>query len=474
MAGIFGTDGVRARINTGLMRAESVVRLALAAGRWFVDHGQDDDGPNQDGPNQDKKPPLVVIGKDTRLSGYMLESALVAGFSSIGMECKLLGPIPTATVSVMTQKLGAHLGVMVSASHNPHHDNGIKLFGPDGKKLADEIEIEISQLMQGSIALAEAENMGRVRRILDTADIYCDYACETMPDKQIFKGLKVVVDCANGAAYMTAPKTLRALGAEVIALYDEPDGLNINHGCGAVHPEKMAEAVVLHGADVGIALDGDADRLILADETGCIHDGDKVLAVIAAAMQEAGTLRPPVVGTLMSNLGLERYLDSRGIAFARAQVGDRYILKMLDGSDASQGEGGNLGGESSGHILMPDLIPSGDGLMAALQVLKASVTNQKPLSYVLGIYESVPQRLVNLPNVDKAIIDDKQIVSLCQKLTEAFAGEGRILLRPSGTEPLVRVMVEATDSAKLDAVMDELTSALMAVNARLQEAASEG
>ena len=466
MAGIFGTDGIRARINTGPMRAEAVVRLALAAGRWFVDHGKDDSD----------TPPLVVIGKDTRLSGYMLESALVAGFSSIGKECKLLGPIPTATVSLMTQKLGAHLGVMISASHNPHHDNGIKLFGPNGKKLADEIENDISQYMQGSIALAKAEDMGRVRRILDTSDIYVDFATASIADNgedKPFSGLKIVVDCANGAAYMTAPKTLAALGAEVIALYDAPDGLNINHECGAVHPQKMAEAVLAHKADLGIALDGDADRLILADEGGVIHDGDKVLAAIASAMAEAGTLRPPVVGTLMSNLGLERYLQEKDIAFARAKVGDRYILQMLDGDDATKGEGGNLGGEGSGHILMPDIIASGDGLLSALQVIKASITTGQKLSQILNLYESVPQKLVNLPNVDKAIIDDEAIIALCQKLTEDFGGEGRILLRPSGTEPLVRVMVEATNSAKLDEVMAQLVSALKRVNEAYQQEADE-
>ncbi|MGC6518330.1 MAG: phosphoglucosamine mutase [Candidatus Puniceispirillaceae bacterium] len=462
MAGIFGTDGVRARINTGPMRAESVVRLALAAGRWFVDHIGDSSG----------AAPLVVIGKDTRLSGYMLESALVAGFSSIGMECRLLGPIPTATVSMMTQSLGAHLGVMISASHNPHYDNGIKLFGPDGKKLDDNIELEISQLMQGSIALAEAEDMGRVRRILETSDIYVENAVQTVTGKTPFAGLKVVVDCANGAAYMTAPKTLTALGADVICLHNTPDGLNINENCGAVHPQAMAKAVVAHGADLGIALDGDADRLILADETGLIHDGDKVLAVIASAMKQAGTLRGAVVGTLMSNLGLERFLKSQDIAFARAKVGDRYILQMLDGTDADKGEGGNLGGENSGHILMPDLIASGDGLIAALQVISAKVAQDKPMSDILGLYEPVPQKLVNLPDMDKRILDDDEITSLVADLTEKFAGEGRILLRPSGTENLIRVMVEATDEVMLTQVIDRLVHTLSEVNQRYTEAES--
>ena len=456
MAGIFGTDGVRARINTGPMRAESVVRLALAAGRWFVDHKDQKSG----------QAPLVVIGKDTRLSGYMLESALVAGFSSIGMECRLLGPIPTAMVSVMTQKLDAHLGVMISASHNPHHDNGIKLFGPDGKKLDDEIELEISQLMQGSIALAEAENMGRVRRILETNELYVDYASQTIDGDQPLSGLKVVVDSANGAAYMTAPKTLSALGAEVVALYAAPDGLNINDGCGAVHPQKMAQAVIDHGADVGVALDGDADRLIIADETGAIHDGDKILAVLATSMAKAGKLRGAVVGTLMTNLGLERYLEQQKIPFVRAKVGDRYIMQMLN-----DGEGGNLGGEASGHILIPDIIASGDGLIAALQVMATKVAQDKPMSALLNLYQSVPMMLRNLPDVDKAIIEDDEIISLCQTLTERFDGQGRILLRPSGTEPLIRVMVEATDEQLMQHIMDELINALLAVNARYQAGA---
>ncbi|MGC6529814.1 MAG: phosphoglucosamine mutase [Candidatus Puniceispirillaceae bacterium] len=460
MAGIFGTDGVRARINTGAMRAESVVRLALAAGRWFVD-------------NQDKQDaPLVVIGKDTRLSGYMLESALVAGFASIGMECRLLGPIPTATISVMTQTLGAHLGVMISASHNPHHDNGIKLFGPDGKKLADHIEEEISALMQGSIALAEAEEMGRVRRILNAHEYYIDYACNTInghvgeADKP-FAGLKIVVDCAHGAAYVTAPLTLTTLGAEIIPLFCEPDGLNINDDCGAVHPQKMAEAVIAHGADLGISLDGDADRVIIADETGTIHDGDHVLGAIATKMKEEGTLRGTVVGTLMTNLGLEQYLASQNIPFARAKVGDRYIMQMLQGKSQNSDVTGNLGGEGSGHILMPDIIASGDGLIAALQLISAKIKQQKPMSDVLNLYESVPMALVNLPDMNKAVLQDEAMLALSTSLQDELDGMGRILLRPSGTEPLIRVMVEAKDKAKLDDVMARLIDGLKSANARL-------
>ena len=457
MAGIFGTDGVRARINTGAMRAESVVRLALAAGRWFVDH------------SDKQQAPLVVIGKDTRLSGYMLESALVAGFASIGMECRLLGPIPTATISIMTQSLGAHLGVMISASHNPHHDNGIKLFGPNGKKLDDHIEEEISALMQGSIALAEAEEMGRARRILDAHDSYVDYACNTVSGDKPFAGLKIVIDCAHGAAYITAPQTLTKLGAEIVPLFCEPNGLNINDGCGAVHPQKMAEAVISHGADLGISLDGDADRLIIADETGVIHDGDHVLGAIATKMKQEGTLKGTVVGTLMTNLGLEHYLADQNIPFARANVGDRYIMQMLQGEGADPALNGNLGGEGSGHILMPDIIASGDGLIAALQVITAKINQDKPMSEVLNLYPSVPMELQNLPNMNKDILQDEAILALCQSLENEMKGEGRILLRPSGTEPLIRVMVEAKDKAMLDDVMAQLVSALQDANERSKD-----
>lgn len=460
MAGIFGTDGVRARINTGAMRAESVVRLALAAGRWFVDH------------SDKQQAPLVVIGKDTRLSGYMLESALVAGFASIGMECRLLGPIPTATISIMTQSLGAHLGVMISASHNPHHDNGIKLFGPNGKKLDDHIEEEISALMQGSIALAEAEEMGRARRILDAHDSYVDYACNTVSGDKPFAGLKIVIDCAHGAAYITAPQTLTKLGAEIVPLFCEPNGLNINDGCGAVHPQKMAEAVISHGADLGISLDGDADRLIIADETGVIHDGDHVLGAIATKMKQEGTLKGTVVGTLMTNLGLEHYLADQNIPFARANVGDRYIMQMLQGEGADPALNGNLGGEGSGHILMPDIIASGDGLIAALQVITAKINQDKPMSEVLNLYPSVPMELQNLPNMNKDILQDEAILALCQSFENEMKGEGRILLRPSGTEPLIRVMVEAKDKAMLDDVMAQLVSALQDANERSKDSSS--
>ena len=447
MAGIFGTDGVRSRINTGAMRAEAIVRLALAAGRWFVDEKQDH-----------TQKPLVVIAKDTRLSGYMIEAALVAGFASIGMDCKLLGPVPTSAVSIMTKRLNAHLGVMISASHNPYHDNGIKLFGPDGFKLDDAIETEISALMQGSIALGEAEEMGRVRRILDSADDYVDYALNSVTDKALLSSMKIVVDCANGAAYRTAPMTLEALGANVIPLFNDPDGLNINQDCGAVHPQKMAKTVQEQGADLGIALDGDADRLIVADATGHIYNGDNVLGAIAASMHVSGALKGPVVGTLMTNLGLERYFAEQGMSFARAKVGDRYILERL------KADGGNIGGEGSGHILMPDMCPSGDGLMAALQLISAAKSQDKTLQEALSLFEAVPQKLVNLEHMDKAILQDERIEDQLAKQANYLGDEGRVLIRPSGTEPVIRVMVEALDAGKMQASIDALCKTLQDVN----------
>ncbi|MEL0077160.1 MAG: phosphoglucosamine mutase, partial [Alphaproteobacteria bacterium] len=394
MAGMFGTDGVRARINTGPMTAEAVVRLALAAGRWFVDNNAE---------NRSERP-KVVIGKDTRLSGYMLESALVAGFTSIGMDCRLLGPLPTPAVAYLTASLRADLGVMISASHNPHHDNGIKLFGPDGYKLDDEIEIAISELASGSIKLAEAADLGRARRMLDSVGRYVEFAKTAFPDELRLNGMKLVVDCANGAAYRTAPDTLSDLGAAVVPLFNTPDGYNINNGCGAVHPQTMAEAVVANGAHLGIALDGDADRLIIADEKGRLVDGDQILATLATAMKAEGTLEGDgVVGTVMSNRGLETYLGSLGLTLHRSRVGDRYILETM------RKTGINLGGEPSGHVLMTSLSTSGDGLMAALQVLAVLQQSQRPASEVLGLCTPSPQKLENLTGMDPAILKDEAV-----------------------------------------------------------------
>ena len=450
MAGMFGTDGVRARINTGPMTAEAVVRLALAAGRWFVDNNAE---------NRSERP-KVVIGKDTRLSGYMLESALVAGFTSIGMDCRLLGPLPTPAVAYLTASLRADLGVMISASHNPHHDNGIKLFGPDGYKLDDEIEIAISELASGSIKLAEAGDLGRARRMLDSVGRYVEFAKTAFPDELRLNGMKLVVDCANGAAYRTAPDTLSDLGAAVVPLFNTPDGYNINNGCGAVHPQAMAEAVVANGAHLGIALDGDADRLIIADEKGRLVDGDQILATLATAMKAEGTLEGDgVVGTVMSNRGLETYLGSLGLTLHRSRVGDRYILETM------RKTGINLGGEPSGHVLMTSLSTSGDGLMAALQVLAVLQQSQRPASEVLGLYTPSPQKLENLTGMDPAILKDEAVQNDLAKIETALGDAGRILVRPSGTEALLRVMVEADDEARLDATMAEIIL-------RLQSAAS--
>jgi phosphoglucosamine mutase len=440
MAGMFGTDGVRARINTGPMTAEAIVRLALASGRWFINSNNERTGR-----------PLVVIGKDTRVSGYMVEAALVAGFTSIGMDCRLLGPMPTAGVSYLTQSLRADLGVMISASHNPFHDNGIKLFGPDGSKLADEIEDGISTLAAGSIALSEPTDLGRASRMLDSVGRYVEFAKSTLDPQVRFDGIKVVVDCANGAAYRTTPDTLNDLGAEVIPLAADPDGFNINEGCGAVHPEVMAAAVVAHGADAGIALDGDADRLIVSDENGRIINGDQLLACLASSMHDGGSLLGDgVVGTVMTNGGIETCLADQGLKLHRARVGDRYVLEMM------RAGGMNLGGESSGHILMTSLCPSGDGLIAALQMLHILSRASKPASETFHMFTPKCQRLENLRDMDGAILDRPVIRDALAGIGADLGDAGRILVRPSGTEPLVRVMVEADTEELLQRKVDEI------------------
>src|SRR6056300_1299640 len=424
MAGLFGTDGVRARINTGPMTAEAVVRLALAAGRWFADHND----------RSSHARPIVVIGNDTRLSGYMLESALVAGFTSIGLDCRLLGPIPTPAVAHLTRSLRAELGVMISASHNPHYDNGIKLFGPDGFKLDDKIEAEISALAAGSIALADAPDLGRARRMLDSVGRYVEFAKSTLPGRTRLDGLKLVVDCANGAAYRTAPDTLYELGAEIVPLAVSPDGFNINENCGAVHPQVMAAAVVAHGADAGIFI-----------------DGDQILGCLALAMQERGTLADnAVVGTVMTNRGLEARLGKAGIDLHRVAVGDRYILEKM------RQDGLNLGGEPSGHMLMTDFARSGDGLLTALQMLTLLKTSGKKASTLFNSFSPNPQRLENLRGIDPAILQDKKLQSDLATIETNLNGKGRVLVRPSGTEALVRVMVEAETDALLTEAMDAL------------------
>ena len=441
MAGLFGTDGVRARVNTGAMTAEAIVRVALASGRWFIDNN----------PEGRTGRPLVVIGKDTRVSGYMVEAALVAGFTSIGMDCRLLGPMPTPGVAFLTASLRAYLGVMISASHNPFEDNGIKLFGPDGYKLDDRIESEISDLAAGSIELSEPANLGRASRMLDSVGRYVEFAKSTLSTDVRFDGLKVVVDCANGAAYRTAPDTLSDLGAEVVKLAYDPDGFNINQDCGAVHPETLAAAVVAHGADVGIALDGDADRLIIADETGAIINGDQVLACLTRSMHEAGTLTGGgVVGTLMTNGGIEPFLAGLGLSLERTRVGDRYVLERM------RERGINLGGESSGHILMTSLSTSGDGLIAALQMLNILAKSDAPASQVFQVFTPNFQKLENLRGMEREILTRPSVTEALAKIDAGIDGKARTLVRPSGTESLIRVMVESADEALLDATMDEI------------------
>lgn len=445
MAGIFGTDGVRARINTGPMRAESVVRLALAAGRYFSDASA---------ARGHTGAPLVVIGKDTRLSGYMLEAAMVAGFNSIGIDCRLLGPVPTAAVSYLIHSMRADFGVMISASHNPHHDNGIKLFGADGHKLDDEVEQAITTLMQGSISLAESEKIGRARRIVNSGSRYMEFVKSTFDEDLSLAGMRIVVDSAHGAAYQIAPNSLTELGAEVIAMGVSPDGLNINRDCGATSPQTMQKVVADSEANIGIALDGDADRLILSDETGRICDGDQVLGALALDYAARGMLEGPVIGTLMSNLGLERMLAANNIGFERTAVGDRYIMERMHQT------GSNLGGEPSGHILLPKLTRTGDGMIAALQILSILARSGKSASEVLSAFTPVPQKLVNLPDMDKSVLDERRVTDEMAAVRDFLGDQGRILLRPSGTEPLIRVMVEAVNEDQLDTAMDRLVTAL--------------
>lgn len=457
MARYFGTDGVRATINTGPMTAENIVRLALAAGRFFM----------ADKKSSSRQRPLVVIGKDTRLSGYMVEAALQAGFASIGMDTRLLGPLPTPAVAHLTRTLRADLGVMISASHNPHHDNGIKLFGPDGYKLPDTIEDQIASIMNDHIVLAAPKELGRARRMLDGLGRYVEQVKIAAPRHMRFSGLKVVIDCANGAAYRAAPDVLFEMGADVIPLAVNPDGLNINQNCGAVHPMTMAEAVVAHQADIGLAFDGDADRLIMADEKGQLINGDQCLAVIADMMQYDGSLKgQTVVGTLMTNHGLGRFLADKNIDLIRTQVGDRYIL------DAMRQHDFNLGGEPSGHVLMTDYATSGDGLMTGLVMLSALIMAGKPASEALQKFNETPQILVNLKADSRQAITDtlenKAVKDAIIAAEQALGASGRVVVRASGTEPLLRIMVEAEDAKDMQEWADTLEQVM---KARLDAAA---
>lgn len=442
---LFGTDGVRGTANVEPMTAETAMRLGMAAGRHFTrgDHRH-----------------TVVIGKDTRLSGYMLEPALTAGFISVGMDVVLLGPLPTPAVATLTRSLRADLGVMISASHNPFEDNGIKLFGPDGYKLSDEAEAEIETMMENGVAenLVPSAELGRARRLDDAIGRTIEFSKSAFPRGHRLDGLKIVVDCANGAAYRVAPAVLWELGAEVVPIGVSPDGFNINKDCGSLSTRKMCETVVAKGADLGIALDGDADRVVLCDEEGRLIDGDQLLAVIARAWKRSGRLSGGgVVATVMSNLGLERYLAGQGLGLVRTVVGDRYVLERM------RADGYNLGGEQSGHIILHDHATTGDGTLAALQALAVLVESGKPASAILRPFEPLPQTLKNVrltKGVASEILARAPVKAAVAAAEEQLKGSGRLLIRKSGTEPLIRVMAEGEDAALVGRVVDELVAAI--------------
>ena len=430
----FGTDGVRGQANTFPMTPDVALRLGAAAGRYF---------------RQDKKEHRVIIGKDTRRSSYMFENALTAGFTSTGMDVYLLGPVPTPAVGVLTRSMRADVGVMISASHNSYLDNGIKFFGPDGFKLSDEVEMEIESFLDGEISYAQSQNIGKAKRIDDALGRYMEFAKSAFPRKKLLDGLKVVVDCANGAAYKAAPIVLWELGAEVIALGVNPNGYNINEGCGSTNPIMAASAVLKHGADVGICLDGDADRVILIDEKGQVADGDQLMGLIATQWASRGTLvKNTLVATVMSNMGLERHLNEHNIELIRTNVGDRYVV------EAMRKFGYNLGGEQSGHIVMTDFVTTGDGLMAGLQFLNAMVDSGRPASDLIKVFEPMPQLLKNIHISSNTDPLDNTNVQDAIREGEAMLGEhGRLLIRKSGTEPLIRVMGECEDPNLLSNVV---------------------
>ena len=439
---LFGTDGVRGTANAEPMTPETALRLGQAAGRHFR---RDASGAHR-----------VVIGKDTRLSGYMLETALTAGLTSTGMNVLLLGPVPTPAVGFLTRSMRADLGIMISASHNPAHDNGIKFFGPDGWKLSDEDEARIEELTASKVALCRPANIGRAKRIEEAGGRYAEYVKTTFPRGGGLGGLKVVVDAANGAAYRVAPDVLWELGAEVVAIGTAPNGHNINAECGSTHPQAASMMVQGSGADVGICLDGDADRLILLDETGAVADGDQIMALLATRLRAQGRLaKDTLVATVMSNLGLERHLAGQGIALMRTAVGDRHVV------DAMRRGGFALGGEQSGHIVMTDHATTGDGLMAALQFLAEMVRSGSAASTLLRQFESVPQKLVNVTYARGAApLDAEQVRAAIADGEARLAGTGRVLIRASGTEPKIRVMAEAEDPALLDEVVGSIADAV--------------
>jgi phosphoglucosamine mutase len=446
----FGTDGIRGLANKHPMTSEVALKVGMAAGTAF-----------HTGKHTHR--PRVVIGKDTRLSGYMLEAALMSGFTSVGMDVFLLGPMPTPAVAMLTRSLRADIGVMISASHNRFDDNGIKLFDPDGYKLSDEMELRIEDLIEsdsGSMLVA-ASDIGRATRVESARERYVEYAKRTLPRNLRFDGLRIVVDCANGAGYRVAPEVLWELGAEVIKIGVEPDGRNINNECGSTAPAALIEKVREVRADIGIALDGDADRVVIVDEKGRIVDGDQLMAVIAESWHRRGKLAAGgIVATVMSNLGLERHLQDMGLSMARTPVGDRYVVEHM------RKHGYNVGGEQSGHIVLSDFTTTGDGLVSALQVLAVAVASQRPISEVCSCFEPLPQVLKNVRYSDGQPLEDSSVISAIDDAQAMLGNSGRLVIRPSGTEPVIRVMAEGDDQTLVDRVVGDICDAVRSAAAR--------
>lgn len=443
----FGTDGIRGLANSAPMTSEIALKVGMAAGHVFTK-----------GEHRHR----VVIGKDTRLSGYMIESALVSGFTAVGMDVFQLGPLPTPAVAMLTRSLRADLGVMISASHNPYDDNGIKLFGPDGYKLSDETEEEIEALLtaNSSSLVAEPPNIGRATRIESTQARYIEFAKRTLPPHISLEGLRVVVDCAHGAAYKVAPQALWELGAEVISIGVEPNGFNINRDCGSTSTDALCRKVKEVRADIGIALDGDADRVLISDENGHIVDGDQLMAVVATSWKEQDRLAGGgIVATVMSNLGLERYLESIGLILERTPVGDRYVVEQM------RKKGFNIGGEQSGHLVLSDYSTTGDGLVAALQILAVVMGQQKPVSEVCKNFDPLPQLLKNVRYSKGRPLDDKDVKAAIDAGKNRLGNTGRIVIRPSGTEPVIRVMAEGDDQSLVSTVVGDIVAALKKVAA---------
>lgn len=439
---IFGTDGIRGSANSDPMTAEIALRVGMAAGRIFT---------------RGAHRHSVVIGKDTRLSGYMLEPALAAGFIAMGMDVIFAGPMPTPAVAVLTRSLRADLGVMISASHNPFHDNGIKLFGPDGYKLSDDTEEQIESMIEADMQpdLAGSKDLGRAKRLDDSEGRYIEFVKNTFPKGLRLDGVKIVVDCANGAAYKVAPAALWELGADVVTYGVEPDGFNINQYCGSTDTRTMCRMVREHGADIGIAFDGDADRVLVADESGKLLDGDQLMATVAEAWHTAGRLQGGgIVATVMSNLGLEHYIHGLGLTMERTQVGDRYVVEHM------RANGFNVGGEQSGHIVLSDYTTTGDGLIAALEVLSAMVQSDRKLSEVGRRFEPLPQILENVRFTGTPPLDNATVIKAVKSAEDRLGNTGRILIRKSGTEPLIRVMAEGEDAALVQGVVSEIVLAI--------------